>query len=170
MSQNRHIVHASNKKTVQHKYRRKNQNGKLPKRGTSQINERPTRPHSTTVPKHATNARIPSNNKNPQVLRRLLRPKHNLSTTERARKERFRQQRVEHEQRKTQKSVQTNKRRSKHTELHRRFTQLHMQKNKRANNLRCNSRTIQPNIIKSYAKKNATTPTNHVASTVQAHT
>jgi len=139
MSNNRHIVHKSNKKTVQHKYRRKKENGKQPKRSPSQINEGPTRPHSPTVPKHATNAWIPNNHKNPQILRRLLRPKHNLSSSRRPRKERLRPQRMEHVQRKAQKSVQINKRRPKPAELHRRLTQPHMQKNKRINKCRCDS-------------------------------
>src|SRR3990170_434440 len=98
MSERRHIVHTYNKLTVQHKYRRKNENGQLPKRGPNQTNERSTRPHSPTVPEHPTNARVPSDNENPQILRRLLRPKHNLPSPRHTRKERLRQQRMEHEQ------------------------------------------------------------------------
>jgi hypothetical protein len=48
MSDSGHIVHKSNRKTVQHKYRREKID-KLPKRGPSQINERPTRPYRITV-------------------------------------------------------------------------------------------------------------------------
>jgi hypothetical protein len=94
MSNNGHIVYKSNRKTVKHKYRRK-KNGKPPKRGSSQINERLTRPHSLTVSKLATNAWLPNNNENPQILRRLLRPKHHLPATRNPRKKRLRQQRMD---------------------------------------------------------------------------
>src|SRR3972149_6504992 len=92
--------------------------GKFPKRGPSQINERPTRPHSTTLPKHATNARLPSNSKNPQILGRLLRPQHNLSTTERTPKERGHDQDLRRRHRDRRESLKHNPRRTKHTELH----------------------------------------------------
>ena len=52
MSENRHIVYKSNRKTVQHKYRRKTKNGKQPKRSPSQTDERSTRPYYPTVPQH----------------------------------------------------------------------------------------------------------------------
>jgi hypothetical protein len=161
MSRNRHIVHESNKKTVQHKHRRK-KNGKQPKRGPSQTNEGPIRSYSPAVSKHATNAWVPSNNKNPQIFRRLLRSKHNLSSPRRPRKERLRQQPMEHGQQKAQKSVQTNKRRPKPAELHRRLTQPHVQKNYRINKCRCDSGTIQPSNAKAYAEKNLNTTTNHL--------
>ena len=79
MSNSGHIVHTSNKKTVQHNYRSE-ENGKRPKRGPNQINERPPRPHSSAIPKFATHARVPNNHQNPKIVRRLLRSKHYLPT------------------------------------------------------------------------------------------
>ena len=98
-------------------------NGQHTKRSSSQTCKRPTRPHSAPVPKHTTNARLPNNHKNTQKLRRLLRTKHHIPTTIHTRKERLRKQPMEHEQRKTQKSLQTNKRRTNNAELHRKLTE-----------------------------------------------
>ena len=52
---------------------------KFAKTSFKQTNERPTGPNNTAIPKQPTNAWISSNNKNPQKLRSLLRPKHNIS-------------------------------------------------------------------------------------------
>jgi hypothetical protein len=128
MSYSGHIVYKSNRKTVKHKYRR-NKNGKPTKRGPSQINERPPRPDYSSVSKLPAHARLPSHNQNTQNLRRLLRTKHHLPTTRHPRKERLRQQPMEHEQPTPQKSLPTHKRRTKHAKLHRKLTKPDLPEN-----------------------------------------
>ena len=54
---------------------------KLAKTSFKQTNEGPTRPNNTAIPKQPTNARIPSNNENPQKLRCLLWSQHHISIT-----------------------------------------------------------------------------------------
>ena len=129
MSNNVHIVHKSNRKTVQHKHRRK-KNGKPTKRSPNQTNERLTRPHRPTVPKHTTNARIPNHNKNTQKLRRLLRTINHIPATRHPRKERLRQQPMEHEQRTPQKNLQPNNRRTDNAELHWELAESAMSENR----------------------------------------
>ena len=126
MSNSVHIVDKSNKRTVQHKNRKREENAKPTKRSPNQTNERPTRPHSPPVPKRTTNARLPNNHKNTQKLRRLLRTINHIPATRHTRKKRLRQQPMEHEQRKTKKNLQPNNRRTKPIELHRKLTELHM--------------------------------------------
>jgi hypothetical protein len=133
MSERGHIVHTYNRKTVQHKYTRKEtknvKSHKLTKRSINQTNERPTRPNNPTIPKHPAHARIPNNNQNPQKLRRILRTKHHIPTAKYTRKERLLRKRMEHEFRATEKSLQTNKQWTKHAKLHRRLPPYDMQEN-----------------------------------------
>ena len=135
MSNKGHIVHKSNKKTVKHKYRRK-KNDNPKKRGPSKTNERLTRPHSSSVSKFATHARLPNNNENQKKLRRLLRTKHHIPTTRNTRKERPRNQRMEHENRKTTKNLQTHNQRTDDSELHRKLVKPVVPENR---NKRCTS-------------------------------
>jgi hypothetical protein len=162
MSNNVHIVHKSNRKTVQHKHRRK-KNGKPTKRSPSQINERLTRPHRSAVPKHTTNARIPNHNQNTQKLRSILRTINHIPTTSHTRKERLRQQPMEHEQRKTKKNLQPNNRRTKPAKLHRELTELHMQKNQHLNKQH-NSGTSQPSRNEQHDEENRN-PKTHLTQT-----
>jgi hypothetical protein len=105
-------------------------NGQHTKRSSSQTGKRLTRPYRLTVPKHTTNARLPNNHKNTKKLRRLLRTKHHIPTTIHTRKERLRQQPMEHEQRKTKKNLQPNKRRTDNAELHRELAEPAMPENR----------------------------------------
>ena len=104
MSEKGHIVSVSNKKTVRHKYRRE-KNGKQLERSSSQTDERAPRPDSTTILELTAYARLSGNHKNSQNLWSILRTKHHLPATKRARKERIRKKRMEHEQRTPKKSV-----------------------------------------------------------------
>ena len=153
MSVTRHIVDKSNRKTVQHKYTRKQKNGKPTKRSPSQTNERPTRPNNPTIPKHPTNARIPNNNPNPQKLRHIFRTKHHISTTKHTRKEKLCQQRMEHERRTTKKSLQPNKQRKKRAKLHWAILTLNLQKNNNANKRRNDNNRQQSISNELYSKE-----------------
>ena len=90
MSKKRHIVCLSNKNTKEDK------NDQLPKRSPNQTNQRTTRPNSVAVPGFSTNAWLSNNNQNSQIIRRLLRTKHRLSSPSDTRKERPRDKPVEH--------------------------------------------------------------------------
>jgi hypothetical protein len=114
--------------SVEHKGMIKN--GKHTKRSSSQTGKRLTRPHRSAVPKHTTNARIPNHNQNTQKLRSILRTINHIPTTSHTRKERLRQQPMEHEQRKTKKNLQPNNRRTNNAELHRKLTESAMSENR----------------------------------------
>ena len=111
MSHSGHIVYESNTKTE----------GKKMANPQKEVHERLTRPHSPSVSKFATHARLPNNNENQKKLRRLLRTKHHIPTTRNTRKERPRNQRMEHENRKTKKNLQTHNQRTDDSELHRKL-------------------------------------------------
>src|SRR3990170_2257122 len=91
MSESGHIVHRFNRKTVEQKYTKAKTNGQPTKRSPNQTDERTPRPHSPAIPQLTTDARVPSDNKDPKMLRRLLRSQHNLPITLQPRKERLRQ-------------------------------------------------------------------------------
>ena len=115
-------VEQKNCSTKIHKPRKKNVQSKLTKRNLHQTNQRPTRPHNPPIPKHRTHARIPSNNQNPQNLRRILRTKHHIPSIGHTWEKRLRRQPLEHEFWTTKKSLQLNKRRPEHAKLYRRLT------------------------------------------------
>jgi len=97
--------------------------GQHTKRSSSQTDKRLTRAYCSTVFEQSTNARLSNNNEDPQKLWRLLRTKHHLPTARHARKERLRQQRMEHENRKTKKNLQTHNQRTNNSKLHRKLVE-----------------------------------------------
>jgi len=105
------------------KIHRKSKNAKLSKRNPNQTNQRTTRPHSPTTPRFSAHARLPDNHENPQKLRHLLRTKHNLPATGNTGKERPLNQRMEHENRKTTKNLQTHDQRTNNSKLHRKLVE-----------------------------------------------
>jgi hypothetical protein len=104
-------------------------NGKRTKRCSGQTYKRVTRSYCAAIPAQPTHARLPNNNQNKKKLRRILRTQHHLSVTSQPRKKRLRKQPMEHEHRKTQKNLPTNKRRTKHAKLHRKHSELAAPKN-----------------------------------------
>lgn len=103
------------------------ENGERSKRSTNKIDQRPTRFDSPTIPIRTTNARLPNNHHHPPIIRRILRTQHNLSAPKYSREKRVHKKRVEHGKRTTKKSLPTNQRWKKRTELYCRLAKHNMQ-------------------------------------------